>query len=226
MFKSKWFWICAVLSVCALIFFGLVVHQANQRQEIIKVYKATMPSQSVTPHTPEESSVPVPTRPAPHDAATKMDIFDDTAIVDFSDSALDDTDAFTHTADDFFADESYHLDSDDAAAPELDTDTAPAAGEPDATQRLAKIRIEIPQALQERLDVLDLVEALAPSNGAAPELAPLREELRQESRDIRTSIFYLISDYFRYTNDISPFKPGGEFYDLMCQNNIGVKRGE
>jgi len=223
--KSKWVWICGVFSICAAIFLGLVVYQAKQPQEVIKVYKVTKPAQPVTPQSPEESPAPVPTQPAPHDAATKMDTFDDTSIADFSEDASDDTDAFTHTADDLFTAEQYHPDTD--AALEVDTDAEAEAEAAYVAQQIAKIHIEIPRLLQERLDVLDLVEALAPSNGAPPELAPLREEFRQETRDLRTAVFNLSHEYLRYTNqDFSAFQPGGEFYDLMRQNNIGVKRGE
>lgn len=94
-----------------------------------------------------------------------------------------------------------------------------------ATQRLAEIRIELPQLLQDRLDLLERVEELAPSNGAPPELSPLRDKLDEEAVLLRSTIFELGNDYIMYSEgDFSPFQPGGEFYELLQLNHMGFQK--
>jgi len=220
--KSKWVWICGVFSICAAIFLGLVVYQAKQPQEVIKVYKVTKPAQPVTPQSPEESPAPVPTQPAPHDAATKMDTFDDTSIADFSEDASDDTDAFTHTADDLFTAEQYHPDTD--AALEVDTDAEAEAEAAYVAQQIAELRIKIPQALQERLDLFYLIEELAEFTMEDEEPYALRMQLQEEARELRKTIFLMSNQYNHYTRDYSPFEPSGEFYDLLEQNHMGIRQ--
>lgn len=220
--KSKWVWIATVLSVCTLSFLGQIVYQTNYTPKVIKVYKATVTPQPVTPQSPEESSAPVPTQPAPHDAATKMDTFDDTSIADFSEDASDDTDAFTHTADDLFTAEQFHPDTD--AALEVDTDAEAEAEAAYVAQQIAELRIKIPQALQERLDLFYLIEELAEFTMEDEEPYALRMQLQEEARELRKTIFLMSNQYIHYTRDYSPFEPSGEFYDLLEQNHMGIRK--
>ena len=215
LFKLKWLWISAVLSICAVIFFTLVRHQAKQPQKVI--YKAVEPVPRKTPQSPADATV---TRQTRHDTDTEMDTTD-TTLADFSEDASHRTDAFTHTHDDFY-DESNHPDAADAPADDLNTDAAAEAEAAYAGQQIAELRIKIPQALRERCDLLDMIEELASFSQKEKELYELRQELQQEARDMRKTIFSMTRDYIRYTRDIADFQPGGEFYDLMEQNRIGI----
>ena len=92
-------------------------------------------------------------------------------------------------------------------------------------EKIAELRTKIPQTLQERLDLLDFVEELAEFSREDEEIYLLRREAFEKTRELRKTIFALRREYTRYSDgDISPFQPGGEFYDLFAQNHIGVKR--
>lgn len=221
LFKSKWFWISAVLSICAVIFFALVHHQAKQPQKVIKVYKAVGPAPRKTPQPPADATVTGQTR---HDTDPEMDTTD-MPLADFSEDASHRTDGFTHTRDDFY-DEPNHPDAADAPADDLNTDVAAEAEAAYVAQQVSELRIEISQALQERLDLFDQIFALADFGMEDEEPYALRQQLQKEAGELRKTIFNLCGEYIDYTMDDSPFQPGGEFYDLMEQNYIGISLEE
>ena len=211
--KSKWFWICSIFTFCAAIFLGVVVHRANQRQAVIKVYKAV----EFLPHrTPE-----VPAYPLRSDSASpETDPPVDWEHRDFSqDTETDTTDTFTldeHPPADVDATTVSHLNTEVDA--EVDAETVVTA------ERLAEILNELSPLLQHRLDLLERVEELAPSNGGPPELSPLRDKLDEEAFQLRRTIFELGNDYIMYSEgDLSPFQPGGEFYELLRLNHMSFR---
>ena len=110
LFKSKVFWICAVLTVCAAIFFGVMVHRANQPQEVIKVYKTVEFTPRKTPQHPADNDI---AGQIPHDAATGVDTTD-TTIVNFTDDETHNMDTSTRTTNDFWVDEPTAVDTTDA----------------------------------------------------------------------------------------------------------------
>ena len=97
---------------------------------------------------------------------------------------------------------------------------------PDApkAEKVAFLRQEIPRTLNLRLDMLKLFEELAEFNAGDPNLFLLRGQVHEESRTLMRTIFDLCHRYDRLTNDNSAFESGGEFYDLMKQNGIGISR--
>ena len=163
-------------------------------------------------------------QPAPHDAVTKIDIFDDASTKVFSDSASDDTDVFTHTVNDFFENEQLSPEVGNVQADDFNTDVEAEAEAAYAAQQIAELGIKISQALQERRDLLDMIEELAPFSRKEAELYELRQQLQQEAHDMRKTIFSMSADYIQYTGDITDFQPGGEFHALMRQNHIGIQR--
>ena len=222
-FKSRWFWICVVFSVCAAVFFGIAIHQAKQPPEVIKVYKVVKSVQRVTPQSSEDSSI---AGTISHETE-EMGTFAETAGADFLDDASHHTDEFTHISDDFFVDELPAPEIADAQVDDLNTDSATQAEGALATQKLAELRIEIPQHLQERLDLLDLVEELAEFAREDEEIDLIRRQTFDETVQLRTTIFDLSHEYIRYSDgDLSPFQPGGDFYDLFVQNHMGVESAE
>lgn len=221
--KSKWFWLCSIVILCASIFIGVVVHRANQPQEVIKVYKAVeLPQHDI-------SQKPVPLLRV-DSAGTETDTLVNTGSGDFSqDTETDTTEAFTAPAD---------------ALPAADADTAqvsppPTDAEAAATaaakaefvamgaKRLPELRREIPRALEDRREVLDLSEELmdyVEEFGRTPEISELAAELNTERDELREKIYGWCNEYLMYTFwDGSPFEPGGEFYELMELNGMGIE---
>ena len=215
--KSKFFWICTIFTVCAAIFLGVVVHRANQPLPVIKVYKAVELPQRRTPEVPAE--------PLMSDSASAETAPVDWRRRDFSQfPETDTTDTFTQDAlppADVDPTTVSHLNTEVDAVADAETDAVASF----AAERLAEIRIQLPQLLQDRLDLLDRVEELAPSNGAPPELSPVRDKLDEESVQLRRTIFELGNDYLTYSEgDFSPFQPGGEFYELLRLNHMGFRK--
>ena len=211
--KSKWFWICSIFTFCATIFLGVVVHQANQPQAVIKVYKAV----EFLPHrTPE-----VPADPLRSDSASpETDPPVDGEHRDFSE------DTETDTTDTFTLDERPPADVDATTVSHLNTevDAEVDAETVETAARMAEILNELSPLLQHRLDLLDRVEELAPSNGGPPELSPLRDKLDEEAFQLQRTIFELGNDYIMYSEgDLSPFQPGGEFYELLQLNHMSFR---
>ena len=218
--KSKWFWICSIITLCAAIFIGIVVHRANQPQEVIKVYKAIELPQHRTPQVPPLEST---------NAGADTEAPVETRRENFSQDIETDTpEAFTAPAE---------------ALPAADVDTAQVShpitnAEVDAeaealavaialgAERLPELRIEIPRALEARLEVLKLNEELVSyvrSHGITPEISELAAELNTERDELQEKIYGWCSEYILYTGlDGSSFEPGGEFFELMRQNGMGI----
>ena len=217
-FKSKWFWLCAVFSAFGLIFLGLMFYQAKQPLEVITVYEVGDSAHPVTTQSPEESSASVPT-PSAHEAAeTDTTVHTDSA--NFSDDEAYTTNEFTHTSDDFFADEPNRSEAANVPADVINTDVDTLANEALAAETFA----EIHQALQERIELLDLVETLSEFSSEDEEIYLLARQTYEKTRELRKTIFSLSHQYIRYSDgDFSPFQPGGELYELFDQNNIGIR---
>ena len=100
------------------------------------------------------------------------------------------------------------------------------AGNPSTSQQLEKLHIEIPQKLQERLDLLHLIEDFdILSNDEDVRL--IRQQTREKTEELMRTIFDLATYHLLYSKgDISAFRPGGEFYDLMEQNQMSMQEGD
>ena len=217
-FKSKVFWICAALTVCAAIFFGVMVHRANQPQEVIKVYKAVEFMPAKTPQPPTDNTI---SGQILHNTATEVGTTD-TTIANFIDDETPTTDTFTHTADDFWMDEPTTVNTADA----LETAELNAAAQAEAeytSQQLAELHIKIPQSLQYRLDLWDHIEELAESHVPDGGPSPVIEQLLEEYRELTRDIFAMSNRYIVYAKDNSLFEPSGEFYDLLKQNGMRIE---
>ena len=219
--KSKWFWLCTIFTICASIFIGVVVHRANQPQEVIKVYKAVeLPQHHI-------SQEPVPFLRV-DSAGAKTDTPVNTGSGDFSqDTETEITDAFTQTADEL---PPAGVDAAQVSNPDTEVDAeaeALAAALALAAEKLPELRIEIPRALERRYEVLRLSEELVSyvsSYGITPELSELAAELNKERDELREKIYGWCHEYLMYTFlDGSPFEPGGEFYELMEFNGMGIE---
>lgn len=223
--KSKWFWIFSIFTVCAAIFFGVVAHRANQPQEVIKVYKAVEFPQHRTPQEPA-------TFLRADSAGAETDTPVDMGSGDFSqDTETEITDAFTQTADEL---PPAGVDSAQVSNPNTEAEAQALDAEAQALadalalagERLVELRIEIPRALESRREVLDLIDELVShviSYGITPELSQIGDELNKERDELQDTIFEWCGDYIMYSGgDISSFQPGGEFYELMRQNGMGI----
>ena len=221
--KSKRFWICSIFTVCTAIFFGVVAHRANQPQEVIKVYKVVEFPQHRTPQEPA-------TLLRTDSAGTETDTPVDMGSGDFSqDTATEIADAFTQTADELppAGVDPAQVSNPNTEAQALDAEAeALAAALALAAERLVELRIEIPRALESRREVLDLIDELVSyviSHGITPELSQIGDELNKERDELQDTIFEWCGDYIVYSGgDISSFQPGGEFYELMRQNGMGI----
>ena len=222
-FKSRWFWISAVFIVCAAVFFGIAIHQAKQPPEVIKVYEVVKPVRSVTPQSSERASISGTTSPETGEKGTS----DEDAGSDFLDDASYQMDEDAHISDDFFVDELLAPEVVEAEPDDLTTDSATQAEAAYAAQRIADLRIEIPQQLQERIDLMDLLDdkELAEISWEDEDIYLLRRQVFEDTIKLRTAIFDLSHEYLRYSDgDLSPFQPGGDFYDLFVQNHLGIVR--
>ena len=220
--KSKWFWLCSIITLCAAIFIGIVVHRANQPQEMIKVYKAVEIPQHRTP----QETVPLLRVDS---ASTETGTPVNTGSGDFSqDTETNTTEAFTAPADalpaaDVNTTQVSHPTTDAEVDAEADAlAVAIALG----AERLPELRIEIPRALEARLEVLKLNEELVSyvnSYGITPEISELAAELNTERDELQKKIYGWCHEYILYTgSDGSSFEPGGEFFELMRQNGMGI----
>ena len=221
--KSKWFWICAVLSIGIVIFLGVAFHRASHPQEVIKVYRTV---ELPTRKTVRPRATTAVSEQTPAALASEVDTTN-TPFVDFSDDEADTMDTFKHSSDDFLVDEP--MDAADALVSEVNTDIEYVDTEyvEYIAEQLAELHIKIPQILQRRIDLWEQVEVLSESharNGEEP--SPLVEQLMEERRELTSTVAGMIHDYLRYTGeDVSPFRPGGEFYDLMQQSGMAVGDG-
>ena len=220
--KSKWFWICSIITLCAAIFIGIVVHRANQPQEVIKVYKAVELPQYRTPQVP-----PLESTNAGADTEAPVETRVETRREDFSQDIETDTpEAFTAPADALPAAD---INTAEVSDPNAEAD-AEAAALADALAsvagRLEEVRVELPRALEDRIEVLQLSDELVSyvsSHGITPELSALADKLNRERDELREKISGLCNEYLMYTLlDGSPFEPGGEYYELMERNGIGI----
>ena len=85
-------------------------------------------------------------------------------------------------------------------------------------EKMAYLRQEIPRVLKHRLDLLKLRNELAIGD---PNLTLLIRQTEDEVNELRWgTIFHLILEYQRFSPDSSAIKPGGDFYELLQQNNI------
>ena len=219
--KSKGFWIWTVLGVCTVIFLGGVLHQAKQPQEVITVYKVVDPLPRETHRFSADATA---SGQISHETAAEIDTLD-TTFSDFSEgSEIDMTEVFTYTSDDFFADEQHFSEAADVQPDDFNADAQ--AEDASTAQQLEKLHIEIPQKLQERLDLLDLIEELDDlSNDEEARL--IRQQAREKTEELMRTIFDLAAHYLLYSKgDISAFRPGGEFYDLMEQNRMGMEEAD
>lgn len=208
-FKSKLFWVSAVLIIWAVVVLFVIHHQTKQPSEPIKVYKDVEPYKKQQPSGPT-----IETKQIRHHTAKEMDTTD-TNRANLSENASHDTNAFTGI-DDASQGTSNQPKVDSVSADELKTEAAYIA------QKVAELRPQITQVLQERKDMLDMIGDLAEFGMSYEEPYALRQQLQKEAAELRTTIFNLCREYTRYTMDSSPFQYGGEFHDLMEQNHIGI----
>ena len=212
-----------MFGVCAAVFFGIAVYQAKQPPEVIKVYEVVKPVRSVTPQLSEGPSLSGTTSPETGAKGT----FDEAAGSDFLDDTSYQMDEDAHISDDVFVDELLAPEVVEAETDDLNTDSATQAEEAYAAQKVAELRIEIPQQLQERIDLMDLLDdkELAEISWEDEEIYLLRRQVFEDTVKLRQTIFDLSHEYLRYSDgDYSPFQPGGDFYDLFVQNHMGVER--
>lgn len=81
--------------------------------------------------------------------------------------------------------------------------------------RIKMLYQEIPQNLEERIDLQKIVNELAPDYGNNPELDAIRDIADEEARELMFTIADMIADYASLSQDDTPFVPGGEFYGLL-----------
>ena len=94
-----------------------------------------------------------------------------------------------------------------------------------AEQIEAKIKMlyeEIPQKLEERLELQKIVSELAPDYGDNPELDAIRDMADEDARKLMFTIADMIGEYVHLSRDDTPFIPGGEFYDLLQATDLHI----
>ena len=88
-------------------------------------------------------------------------------------------------------------------------------------EKVAFVRQEIPRILKHRLDLEKLDGEIAGFYGEDPDLTLLRDQVGYETDGLKDfTIGPLVSRYIHLTTDISAFKPGGDFYELLEKNGI------
>lgn len=218
--KSRWFWICLAFTFSAAIFFSVVVHRANQPQEVIKVYKVVEP---LPRKTPQSLANTVPS--VGEKNKTRSETVN-TYNTDISDASSDDTDRLTplteesYPTEESYLDELNHINVSEKSTPKQPTET-----DTQTAIRLVELQIEIPKRLKERLELFDLIAELAPFYGKDPELSLIRDQIQEETFEMRQTLHHFIAEYLYIVQDDSACRPGGEFYELMKANNIFMHIG-
>jgi len=215
--KSKWFWTSAVLILCAAIYFAFMHPQTNQPQKVIRIYKPIDIGQRDTSQAPENRPAPTPVS---DEGVEKSTPAADVESADISADTAHRTNTFADTANESPETEQPRPGTEEAPVEEVNTYAATEAEAARAAEKIAELRIEIRQALQDRSDLWDLIYDLAEFGEGEP--YELRKQLVKEVRELRKTIITMCGEYMGYTLSSADFGPGGEFYDLMKKNHMGI----
>ena len=227
MFKSKLFW-GGILLCGVVILLGILIHNANQPQETITIYKTVTPEQSVKP---QSSNKPM---------AQTSDNGDETEIV----STLVDSDA-SPDAEKFTTEDTQFTDAEmppQESTPSADTE-AGSTTEPKEERfyglTLAEIEEKIP-VLEEEIrtnltKAVELYTELRSTDGMgrkSSEIAAWRDETWQEVKRLFQDVAYT-GKILRYRSFLrvtgvaeDPILPGGWIHELMEPLPMGVTPGE
>ena len=215
MFKSKLFW-GGVLLCGVAILFGILIHNANQPQETITIYKTVTPEQHVKSQTSEKPTPQI------------NDEVDETELV----SAPTDTDVSTDT-EDFSAEEAQFSEMEaqtEENIPSAETESE-SGTEPEEEHffglTLTEIEEKIPVLEEEiRTNLTKAVELYAELTstdgmaGKSPEIAAWRDETWKEVKRLfhdvsHTGKIMRYTSYLKVTGGDNPLLLGGWISELM-----------
>lgn len=93
-------------------------------------------------------------------------------------------------------------------------------------EKLTALHRVYPRVLERRIAALELLEdeELAKFAREDSGMFLLRKQADDLARNLRHSIVRYNGEYARFTRDLSAYKPGGDFYELMEQNHIAFGR--
>ena len=213
MFKSKLFW-GGVLLCSVAILFGILIHNANQPQETITIYKTVTPEQHVKSQPSDKSMVQT------------NDAVDETELVSTSMDSDVSTDAEDFSAEEAQFSEMEVQTKENTLSAETEAESVP---EPEEERffglALAEIEEKIPVLEDEiRTNLTKAVELyadLTSTDGMAkdsPEIATWRDETWQEIKRLfheasRQKIPRYVS-YLKVTGGENPLLPGGWISEL------------
>ena len=215
MFKSKLFWGGA--SLCGVvILLGILIHNANQPQETIKIYKTVTPERRAKSQSPDKTTV-----------QTSTDVTEVGSVSTPVDSEVaTDTEDFTSENPQFFDAETQTDESFLSAETEIEN-----AVEPEEERffglTLAEIEEKIPVLEAEiRTNLTKAVELyteLRSTDGMAsksPEIATWRDETWKEVKRLfhdvsHTGKIMSYTSYLKVTGGDNPLLPGGWISELM-----------
>jgi hypothetical protein len=216
--KSKWFWLFVVFPVCAVLFFGVVFHRTSQPQAVIKIYKSVKPAPRKKAQPPMDATITNQTR---RNTTTEIDTTD-THLTDLPKGVSHNT----NTLEDLPTELNQSV-MDDTAADRLSTD---AKAEINATYHAEKAKQtyqELHNSFDAYLEVLKTIDELlkikvdVDKDEYAPEIISMRIQAETERDKLKRTVIEKTLSYIFHAQDASPFKPGGEYYDLFQQNDIG-----
>ena len=215
MFKSKLFWGGVLLCGGALLF-GILIHNANQPQETIKIYKTVTPERRAKSQSPDQTTV-----------QTNTDVNGARNV-----STPVDADVSTDT-EDFIAEEPQFSDAEtqtDESILSAETETEGAV-EPEEERffglTLAEIEEKIP-VLEEEIrtnltKAVELYAELRSTDGMAsksPKIAAWRDKTWKEVKRLfhavsHTGKIMSYTSYLKVTGGDNPLLPGGWISELM-----------
>ena len=227
MFKSKLFW-GGVLLCGVAVFLGILIHNANQPQETIIIYKTVTPESRVKSEASEKPTAQI------NDEVDKTE-FVSTSI---DSDVLTDTEEFSSEEAQFFLTEAQT--EQNTLSDETETESAI---EPEEERffglTLAEIEEKI-QVLEEEIQTnltkaVELYTELRSTDGMgrkSPEIAAWRDETWQEVKRLFNEVSHTgkilrYRSFLRVTGvEEDPILPGGWIHELMEPLPMGVTPGE
>ena len=225
MFKSKLFWGGVLL--CVVVFFGVLLHRANQPQETIKIYKTVVPEKHSTIQSVDKQK-----------AQNNQDINKTEVVSTPADSDVS-TDSEDFTSENTQLSEAEVQAQESTPAPDIETDGGTKSEEErffgltlaEIEAKIPVLEAEIRTNLTKAVELYTELRSTDGMAGKSPEIAAWRDETWQEVKRLFNDVAHTgkilrYRSFLRVTGvEEDPILPGGWIYELMEPLPMGVEPG-
>ena len=215
MFKSKLFWGGASLFGVAILF-SILIHNANQPQETITIYKTVTPEPRVKPETSEKPTAQINDEVDKTElVSTSIDSDVPTDAEDFSSEAPQFSDAETQTDESIL---SADIEAESVAEPEEKRFYGLTIAE--IEERIPVLEAEIRTNLTKAVELYAELRSTDGMASKSPEIAAWRDKTWKEVKRLfhavsHTGKIMSYTSYLKVTGGDNPLLPGGWISELM-----------